>query len=77
MSQEIKIGLIGAGKWGVNYINTIKNAEGVSIKKIACKNLKGKESLFQDYEITDNWQEVTFSSEIDGLLIASPPSTHY
>jgi len=77
MSQEIKIGLIGAGKWGVNYINTIKNAEGVSIKKIACKNLKGKESLFQDYEITDNWQEVTFSSEIDGIIIASPPSTHY
>ena len=77
MSQEIKIGLIGAGKWGVNYLNTIKNAEGVVIKKIACKTLSGKESLLQDYEITDKWQELIFSSEIDGIIIASPPSTHY
>ena len=49
MSQEIKIGLIGAGKWGVNYINTIKNTKGISIKKIACKSLIGKESLLQVY----------------------------
>ena len=70
MSQEIKIGLIGAGKWGVNYLNTIKNAEGVAIKKIACKSLSGKESLLRDYEITDKWQELIFSSEIDGIIIA-------
>ncbi len=77
MSQEIKIGLIGAGKWGVNYINTIKNADGVSIKKIACKSITGKDYLLRDYEITTNWHEVILSSAIDGIIIASPPNTHY
>ena len=24
MNNEIKLGLIGAGKWGQNYINTIR-----------------------------------------------------
>ena len=77
MSREIKIGLIGAGKWGVNYLNTIKKTEGVSIKKIACKSFIGKESLLRDYEITNNWHEVTLSPLIDGIIIASPPETHY
>jgi predicted dehydrogenase len=77
MSQEVKIGLIGAGKWGVNYINTIKNTKGVSIKKIACKSLAGKESLLRNFEITNNWHEVITSSVIDGIIIASPPETHY
>lgn len=77
MAQEIKIGLIGAGKWGVNYINTIKNTKGVSIKKIACKSLAGKESLSRNFEITNNWHEVINSSAIDGIIIASPPKTHY
>ena len=77
MSREIKIGLIGAGKWGVNYLSTIKNTEGISIKKIACKSFIGKESLLRDYEITNNWHEVILSPVIDGIIIASPPETHY
>ena len=38
MSNELRIGLIGAGNWGKNYIDTLKKKEKVSLKKIACKN---------------------------------------
>ena len=40
MSNELRIGLIGAGNWGKNYINTIKRKKGISLTKIACRNLK-------------------------------------
>ena len=35
MSNEVRIGLIGAGKWGKNYINTLKKNKKVSLKPIA------------------------------------------
>ena len=77
MSNELRIGLIGAGKWGKNYINTIKRKKGISLTKIACRNLKKKSNLVEDYEVTDNWHDITLSSEIDGIIIATPPKTHF
>ena len=77
MSNEVRIGLIGAGNWGKNYINTLKKNKKVSLKKIACKNLKEKQNLVENYEVTDNWHDITLSSEIDGIIIATPPKTHF
>ena len=77
MSNELRIGLIGVGEWGKNYINTLKKNKGVSLKKIACKNLKENRNLVNDYEVTDNWHNITLSSEIDGIIIATPPKTHF
>ena len=77
MSNEVIIGLIGAGKWGKNYINTLKKNKKVSLKKIACKNLKEKQNLLANYEVTDNWHDITLSSDIDGIIIATPPKTHF
>ena len=37
MSSELRIGLIGAGEWGKNYIETLKRNKEVLLKKIACK----------------------------------------
>ncbi len=78
MHRDIRIGLIGAGKWGVNYIKTIESIEGIELKKIACKNsIKTKKSFFSRYDFTDNWKEVVESKEIDAIIIATPPKMHY
>ena len=77
MSNELRIGLIGAGNWGKNYINTLKKKKKVSLKKIAFKNFKEKRNLVKDYDVTDNWHDITLSSEIDGIIIATPPKTHF
>ena len=77
MSNKVRIGLIGAGNWGKNYINTLKKNNKVSLKKIACKNLKDKQTLLENFEVTDNWHDITLSSEIDGIIIATPPKTHF
>ena len=77
MSNKLRIGLIGIGDWGKNYINTLKNKKEASLKKIACRNLKDKQKLIKDYEVTDNWHDLSLSSEIDGIIIATPPNTHF
>ena len=78
MHQNIRLGLIGAGKWGVNYIKTIESIKGLELRKIACKNsINKKRVLFPSYNFTDSWQEVIESKEIDGVIIATPPNEHF
>ena len=68
MSPKVRLGLIGAGVWGSNYIKTIEQIEGVILKKIVCKNPQNKKALSQKYEVTNNWLELSKSKELLKLL---------
>ena len=67
MSNELRIGLIGAGNWGKNYINTLKNKKEVSLKKMPAKILK-KSKIGKNYEVTDNWYDITSHLKLMELL---------
>ena len=41
------------------------------------QNLKNKSFLQDFYRVIDCWQEVIKCPRIDGIIIASPPSTHF
>ena len=45
MPSNVRLGLIGAGKWGVNYIKTIESMKGIELRKIACKTSISKKGL--------------------------------
>jgi len=77
MTNKIRLGLIGVGKWGMNYVKTIKNIEDAELKIIACKDIKNKSHLTSNYKVIDNWHEITQSKDIDGIIIATPPETHF
>lgn len=77
MTNKIRLGLIGVGKWGMNYVKTIENIEEAELKIIACKNIQNKPYLANNYKVIDNWHEITQSKEIDGIIIATPPKTHF
>ena len=77
MIPKIRLGLVGAGVWGRNYIKTIEQIEGVVLEKIVCKNPQNKKVLSQKYEVTDDWLGLSKSKIIDGAIIATPPSTHF
>ena len=77
MNRPIRLGLIGVGAWGINYVKTVENIYGMEIDLIACKNLKNKSYLQDIYRVVDSWQEVIKCPRIDGIIIASPPSTHF
>lgn len=56
----IKLALIGRGKWGKNYLDEVKRLKDVSI----------------DYVRTYDWRDLIGKKEIDGIIIATPDSTH-
>ena len=59
----ITFALVGKGLWGKNYISTLK---GISHCKLPPKYIK-----------THNYQDLFSFKDIDGVIIATPASTHF
>lgn len=59
----ITLALIGKGRWGKNYINTINNLS-------SCE-------LPQKFIKTSNYKDLFAFDNIDGVIIATPSSTHF
>ena len=75
--EQIRLGLIGVGKWGFNYLKTIQNIKGARITLIACRDINKNRILSNKYELTTDWNEILNSLQIDGVIIATPPKMHY
>ncbi len=59
----ITLALIGFGRWGKNYINTISNLS-------SCE-------LPEEFIKTSNYKDLFAFDNIDGIIIATPSSTHF
>jgi len=73
----IKIGLIGPGKWGLNIIKSIHKISDLEISYICSKNKKSERNYSSNCKHTTNWKELIDSDEVDAVVIATPPVTHY
>jgi len=76
-NDDIKVGLIGAGRWGKNIINTIANMENIKISKVATSNRICLLDIDSDINYTNDWREVCNDKSIDAIIVASPPNTHF
>lgn len=78
-----KIGIIGVGRWGLNYLKTLNEFKGVEIISICSKteatikNALESVKLRSTPDTTTNYKQVLENEEIDGVAIVSPGSTHY
>ena len=76
MNNGVRLGLIGAGRWGRNYIKTIRNLEGIGLTYLASRNPKARQWVDEDCKITKKWKEVADVDNIDGVIIVTPPRLH-
>ncbi len=75
-SAGVRLGLIGAGPWGRNYIATIGRAKGVSLERMASRNAEARALAGQGCTVSHDWRAVAEASDIDGVIIATPPPSH-
>ena len=62
MSEKmLRLGLIGAGRWGKNYVTTLAGMAGAEIARVATR---------------ENWREVAAAKDLDGVIIATPARLH-
>lgn len=71
----IRLGLIGLGQWGKNYIHTIHSVPDVRLERIAARSERPKLPV-PDVPYTSDWRELVHSENIDAVIIATPPHLH-
>lgn len=73
----IQLALIGVGAWGKNYISTLKLFTDCRLKYLCANSQKSLQAFTGDYIKTTNYKKLSSYQDIDGIIIATPNSTHY
>ena len=74
--REIRLGLLGAGRWGQRYIETIRNLSGMRLSVVASRNPETASRVPPGCRVVADWQAVVADAEVDAIIIAAPPPLH-
>jgi predicted dehydrogenase len=72
----VRLGLVGAGRWGKRYIATIAQMEGVRLAHLASSNPESATLVPEHCRVSLDWRAVTADRTLDGIILATPPATH-
>ncbi|MEN6303149.1 MAG: Gfo/Idh/MocA family oxidoreductase [Armatimonadia bacterium] len=76
----IRIGVIGAGRWGPNYVRNFTDLEGVQMVAVADPRDQALQEVgrrFPDLALVNDYRELIADPEINAIVVATPASTHH
>lgn len=76
----IKVGIIGTGAWGENFVRIFNNLPRSRVEYLCDSNSKRLEQVARKYRltrVTTSYRDVLASPEVRGVVIALPASLHY
>ena len=79
MNKKLRVGIIGAGRWGPNVIGALKRIEDVNLQIVADINqtaLDLVKSRFSNLSTTTDPMELITDDSLDALAICTPVETH-
>ena len=71
------LGLIGVGRWGRNIVKTISQNPSLKLICVASSNKDTKNLVNKDCEIFKDWKDLINYPGLNGVIIATPPKTHF
>ncbi len=74
------LAVVGLGYWGPNWIrnfSTLQCAQRLVACDLNTERLSHLRELYPNLEVSQKFEEVLKDPEIDGVVIATPVSTHY
>ena len=72
----VRLCLLGAGRWGQRYIDTIGASTGVALTALASRNPSAAAFVPQDCHIFTDWREAIRAEDVDAVIVATPPALH-
>lgn len=75
--QPYRLGLIGCGRFGKNYISTINKMDDVEIRYLATTKSENAKLVNNPVKVVANYTDIFFDKTINGVIIATPPETHF
>ena len=76
MTRPVQLGLIGAGRWGRNYIPTVAALDSATLVSVTSSNPQIARQIPPECTVVADWREVAANTGVDGVIIATPPATH-
>ncbi|MFH1046618.1 MAG: Gfo/Idh/MocA family oxidoreductase [Candidatus Omnitrophota bacterium] len=76
----IRIGIIGCGYWGPNYVRNFSQLEGSTVAAccdLVAKNLDKLKSHYNAIAVTADYNDILKDTSIEAVIIATPAKTHY
>ena len=76
----VNIGMIGCGYWGINLVKNFYLTDGCKIAAIADTSPERRNHITENYSNINthsDYNELLIDPEIDAIVIATPPSSHY
>jgi len=80
MADPIGIGIIGCGYWGVNHVRVfseLPQANVVAVGDLRADRLKLAKQRFPTVRTYQGYEELLGDSEIEGVVVSTPATTHY
>ena len=75
MSAALRIGLVGAGPWGRNYLKALARRDDAAVVAVASGNPETPAFAGNACRVHANWQALA-DETLDGVIIATPPASH-
>lgn len=72
--SSCSLGLVGAGRLGRRYIETIRALDGVSLALVASRNPETP-AYAPNARVVPDWMDLLVA-DLDGVIIATPPTIH-
>jgi len=71
------LGLIGGGRWGRIYMKTLQNHPRAHLAHLVSSNDENRAFITEGCPISNHWQEMLENKIIEGVIIATPPQSHF
>jgi len=74
--RTLRLGQIGAGRWGRTIIAALSRLGGVRLTRLASTNPESAAIAGPDCAVTPDWHDMIAAADLDGVIVAAPPALH-
>ena len=75
--STLRVGLIGAGYWGEKLLRVFRGIDGVQVSAVCDADARRHAAMGAGVDVCGDAGELLRRTDIDAVLVATPPSSHY